>query len=657
MEEHHMGNGKAAVAATTDRASVMKGEFTVPLSSLLLASEAPPEIREKLQVRKSDDSAGIEELEASLRHVGLVYPLIIDTQYGANYTTAGNRRLKCLRKIMLVDGENGDNVLIRVVDTKDFGADELEVAMAVNITLPPHPMDRYDILAAQVRAGLTREQIKERNAIGLKYVDRILALAELAPEIREAYRNDYIDDKTAQAFTLGKPAEQLKLFKRLDKEGRLNEHNVKDHFVAKQRDSGSLVEFVGIAEYEAAGGHVNRDLFGTDHTVDDLKLLQRMYREKMSSVCDSLVADGWAFAMTTADAGDQRHYYSTMNPAKKQEPTTEEAETLERLTAIASSGGEFDDETPEQIEAMDKHERLSQEIKMRGYTPEQRAKSGCFVSLLASGHVKIEPGKVKPEERQKVVAQERARERKEAQPDKGKGGKSEAKPEARISNKLIERLAAQLRDAAKAVIVREPNVAIAAIIAGCASYDDTCDIRGRSADISAARSAFTDGKKHPDFSSVFTSQLKATAEQRNMTLAQIAAAALNFHTFDAAAPPLSDKGVAALCNALNPKAMNAAILDAFDAKDYFESVSSEMLKRAISEAGYSEDQAKTAQKTKGDLAKFAIANVPKTSWLPVQLRLASYAGPKAAAVKPASKKKPADKPKKSAKKKATKKKK
>jgi ParB family chromosome partitioning protein len=102
-------------------------------------------------------------------------------------------------------------------------------------------------------------------------------------------------------------------------------------------------------------------------------------------------------------------------------------------------------------------------------------------------------------------------------------------------------------------------------------------------------------------------------------------------------------GLAAVRENIGHKFMLAAVLKNFDAKDYFSSAPNGFVIAAIKEAGFSEDQAKTANKTKAEIWKFAQAHVPATGWLPKELRGPYYTGPAKAAPKPAAKAKAAKK--------------
>ena len=95
----------------------------------------------------------------------------------------------------------------------------------------------------------------------------------------------------------------------------------------------------------------------------------------------------------------------------------------------------------------------------------------------------------------------------------------------------------------------------------------------------------------------------------------------------------------AVASAINGKALTAALRETFDAKDYFNSVSRATIVEAVREAMGDQHASAVAKMDKAGAIKFALANLPKTKWLPKQLRVAGYDGPaKKAAKKPAAKK-------------------
>lgn len=83
--------------------------------------------------------------------------------------------------------------------------------------------------------------------------------------------------------------------------------------------------------------------------------------------------------------------------------------------------------------------------------------------------------------------------------------------------------------------------------------------------------------------------------------------------------------------AITPKVLNHTLRKRFDPEDYFKSAPKELCLAAVTEATAADEARKLSGKTKGDVAKWCIANVGKTGWLPLELRCGHYDGPSKAA--------------------------
>lgn len=88
-------------------------------------------------------------------------------------------------------------------------------------------------------------------------------------------------------------------------------------------------------------------------------------------------------------------------------------------------------------------------------------------------------------------------------------------------------------------------------------------------------------------------------------------------------PAAIDQGMTKIADAIAPKIMGAALLKAFDAKDYFARINAKQCLLAIAAMG----DGKTTAGKKAELAKAALALQQKTNWLPKEMRVISYAGP------------------------------
>lgn len=611
----------------------------VPLSTLHFASEAPKHLG--LQVRKGDDTEGLPTLEASVRTHGVIVPLVVKIHDGKSYVTAGNRRLKLLRKI-----HGNETVMVPTVDSDSFDGDVREIAMATNIALPPHPVDRYEVIATLVKEGMKPVDAKERFGLSDRQFLQTMKLGELDPTIRDAWRTGEIDGEAAQAFSLTKDRkEQVKIFEHLKKnafQGRIDAGEIRSKLVPpSQREAGKLVAFVGVDAVRKAKLLKNEDLFSTAHTVTDTKALKKLVDARIDEKCKALVDfDGWSWALTDEEIGTDRHYWSTLTPAKTGKATEAQQARMDELRALLAH--DLDDDADQA--ARDELIQIEGEVKANGYSPEQRKKSGCILRLNYQGQLEISFGRVKPADKKKVEASERkTNPKKKAAAD---AKKKAMKPgEAVLTNALAERLSEQLQTAGFQALGLDHRVAVAAMIASFACGSHVIDVTIGSA------VSMNNKKRNLDFISVFEGALKATPEQQIAMLAQVAAEALDIVCHSPESLPLGDPAIAAVFSAMNGERLSKAIQGSFDAKDYFASISRDGIVSAVSEAMGSEHASNVARMDKPKAAAFAATNVPQTGWLPPPLRTSHYAFKSKAvpAAAPGAGKKPA---KKAAKKKA-----
>jgi ParB family chromosome partitioning protein len=554
----------------------------VPLRELKLASEAPPEM--DLVVRKARDiPQAYENLKASIRRVGLLTPLIVHNNGEGMFVTAGNRRLAALRDLYA----DLPDYMVPVVDDISLPAGSREIAVMQNIALPMHPIDQFEVIVAAEQSGMAVADIAEAWGLTERRVQQVLAYGNLHPLVREAWRENTIDSEVAKAFTLGDVDEQEKLFKRLIKNGAFFADTVADHLIGKHRDTGPMLEIVGIDVYEAAGGEVRRDLFGTRHSVSDAKLLKKLAEAKVDEEVMRLVAEGWKWA----ERKPQEEWKWPHVPPKKETWSAEQRSAHEQAK-----------------EWLEQH-AIENAVKLASYTAAERAELGCFVEIgITSGRLLIQPGRVRPEEARKAAA-------------KGKKAAAAEKPSApgkensqlSISNKLMERLSVTLTEACAFTIAENPKVALAALVAGFASRGEVAKVRCDGLGNKEASSMST------AFEVTFHAASKLSIDALAKKLAAICADALDFQSFRAEQPPLEDKGVAALCNAMD---ITFQLFNHFDPLDYFMSVSRELCMAAIAEMTGGDVPGKPA---KAELAEAAAELAVKHKWLPPQLRTSHYA--------------------------------
>lgn len=511
---------------------------------------------------------------------------------------------------------------------------DLDSAMALAASIeenrervPLHPVNEYEQFAELMNRGKTPEEIAALYGMKRKQVDGILALGRLHPEVRAAWREGRIKAETAQAFTLESDQKrQVAVFKKLAKENELWSRAVRDELIGEKGDAaGGYVNFIGIEAYEAAGGKVMRDLFGDQHGVSDFALAKRLADEKMAGEIQRLIAEGWAWASV---AGDLPHQWTwNWNKIKAEgEPSPEQKKRLDEIGARLKvlddleNNGEAENADYNESERLDaEREALQETIRGASFKPDQKKKSGVVLELESDGTLKLTYGVIRPKDIAEVPNKDLT--------SAGKKKKSAAKKGA-LSNSLAQRLSERLTIATANTLAKQPEVAIPAIIAGyAATYSDS------PVNVSLAAMTVSSGKQPKakrmggGFQAVFAQMCKAGAAKQNIALAAIAADALSFKVFNASDKTVTGPSNKAILDALDPKALTAALIEAFDAEDYFNGVGGQLRVQAIREACGDDAADRAAKLKKAEQVTFAIKNVPGTGWLPPQLRTTHYKAP------------------------------
>jgi ParB family chromosome partitioning protein len=437
--------------------------------------------------------------------------------------------------------------------------------------------------------------------------------SKLSPAVREAWRDDKIDAEIAQALTLApdKTSQERVLAKAI-KDDRYDAADVVHEFKIRS-DVGLMLDFVGFEAYEKRGGKIERDLFGSNHRASDDKLVKAMHGEALDALAEKLVkVDGWAWARQLKT---NEYPYDYGRLPNKDAATMEE---MAQLQALENDANDYDLSDAKQRAAQIEHDKLHSQIIARSYTPEARAKGGVFIKWSDHNGLELDFGRTKPEQRKKVEAQERVATRDK----KVKAAKKDGAVGV-ISNALHQRLSEQLTAAVAKTIGADPKLALPAILAGFAAGG-----LGRESPVKVeVNGAGETAQKSVKFAAALAGYIKMGLPAQLQALAAVSAASIDMGEQHVYHKPLKNESNTVLIGAMNAKAFNDAMRASFAPKDYFDAVSKDLCLAAISEAINPDEARKLNGKPKVDVAKFAVANVPKTKWLPLELRTVHYDGP------------------------------
>jgi len=206
----------------------------------------------RLNVRKAQPTADEQaELMASIFTHGLLENLVVRVTESDRYEVlAGGRRLMAMQRLAR-DGEmEPDHPVACLV----HDGDPQEVSLAENIVrLSMHALDQFEAFAALADKGLSVTEIANRFGNAEALVRQRLRLGRVAPEIREAYRDDNINLDTLMAFAVTEDhGQQMTVWEDV-KNGHVHAHYVRRLLTDEKIAANSkYVQFIGMEAYEAA---------------------------------------------------------------------------------------------------------------------------------------------------------------------------------------------------------------------------------------------------------------------------------------------------------------------------------------------------------------------------------------------------------------------
>ena len=379
----------------------------IPLSCLALAPE---------NVRKTPANEYAEaELIASIKAHGLLENLVARAddphEDGAERfaVVAGGRRLAAL-KALAEDGTLDADHPVPCKIASNGNAGELSLAENV-IRIAMHPADQVVAFSEVARSGATVAAIAARFGVTERLVEQRLRLGNAAPELLDAYRADEIDLETLKAFSVTTDHDrQLSVWEQVSAQGyRPSAWQVKRLLTEERVPAGlPMARFVGIADYEAAGGPVLRDLFADEYEhgvwLENPALLIELAMKKLTAAADELSTRWkWAEAMADVDwSATARFGRIQPEPA---EPTDAEKAEIEKLRTrhdelVTMDEDQWTEALVEEADAIEPRlDAIEADIEARArFKPEDFAIAGCIATIGRDGSLQVIQGLVKPED-------------------------------------------------------------------------------------------------------------------------------------------------------------------------------------------------------------------------------------------------------------------
>jgi ParB family chromosome partitioning protein len=442
---------------------------TIPLNRLVVSAA---------NVRKTDRKADVAALAASIQSHGLLQNLAVtESADGKFAVVAGARRLAALKMLAKSGAVAKDYPVLCKVVASEAGA---EASLVENVhRVAMDVMDEVSAFATLHREGNSADEIARRFGATRRHVEQRLALANLSPKIKAAWKRGDINLDAARAFCLlDDHARQDAVFRSLGKPV-THAASVRARLMeGRMRASDRLALFVGIAAYEAAGGSVIRDLFDEDAVfVEDPALMLQLAEDKLQERRAALVAEGWSWTEVSLGTGRIEGASATRIQPDWREPTEEEAAEIERLKAeLDALDAALDQDSVEDDPRWDQRDDLAGAIEAirqsaRVWNVELMAHAGVVLSLEHDGGVHETAGIVRhcDEKAVRAIRQPRSVTGEASGEDACGRAEPTADSESGLPKSLIRDLSAVRTRALRLAIMKDARLALSIAVAAMAS--------------------------------------------------------------------------------------------------------------------------------------------------------------------------------------------
>ncbi len=376
----------------------------IPFDKLRLSQSNVRHVKAGVSIEELAEDIARRTLLASLT----VRPLLDETgaETGMFEIPAGGRRYRAL-ELLVKQKRLARNAPVPCIVRTDGLAEEDSLAENVQ-RAPLHPLDQFRAFQAMRDKGRSEEEIAAAFFVAPAVVKQRLKLAAVAPALLEAYADEAMTLDQLMAFTVNPdPARQEQVWEALQRHYSKAPHEIRRMLTeGAVRASDKRAQFVGLDNYIEAGGAIMRDLFSQDDGgwLQDAGLLDLMVSEKLAEEAEAVRAEGWKWVEVATDfayghSWGMRRLRGEAEPMSAEEIEAHEAlrAEMDALEAEHADAGELPDAVDLRLGEIETALEALEARPVR-FDPEDQARAGAFVSIDASGRLRVERGYVRPED-------------------------------------------------------------------------------------------------------------------------------------------------------------------------------------------------------------------------------------------------------------------
>lgn len=246
-----------------------------------------------VNMRHGRQAPDVSDILPSVKSRGVLVPLLVRPNGdGESFEiVAGRRRYFAAKAVAKEAGEIAPLPCVVMAPGDDAAA--LEASLIENFArLDPDEVTQWETFARLVKKGRSIPEIASTFGITEVMVKRRLALGNLLPKIREAYRHEEIDAETIRHLTLASKSQQkdwLSLYED-------PKHHAPRAWQLKQWLFGGqeIATDVALFPVEEYGGQIVTDLFGERAYFSDPDLFWTLQNQAIAAKRDALLAGGWS---------------------------------------------------------------------------------------------------------------------------------------------------------------------------------------------------------------------------------------------------------------------------------------------------------------------------------------------------------------------------
>lgn len=267
----------------------------------------------KTNMRYRDPPPDVSDILPSIRVKGVLQPLLVRPEDGKFGIVAGRRRWFSLKAVKEKLGEVAAPPCAIMAEEDD--AEAIEASLLENVARrDPDPMREFETFVRLIKEGRTVDGIAATLGMTVPQVRQRLALGNLLPKIRDAYRAEDIDDETVRHLTMASVAQQRKWLRLFNDP---HQHAPRGYQLKQWLFGGQQIA-TGHALFKLADytGQTVEDLFGEDSYFADADLFWALQNRAIADKREALLKSGWS-AVEILEVGARFHPYEHVKVSKK----------------------------------------------------------------------------------------------------------------------------------------------------------------------------------------------------------------------------------------------------------------------------------------------------------------------------------------------------